>query len=266
MFTPARHLAVFWLAAPLWAQSLFTTPYTGPGFEVASVKPANPAERTIGIPPTQGGRFQAVNVTARDLLGYSFHTTSAARTSGGPAWLDSERFDIVAKAEGSPPESEVRPMVLQLLENRFALTYRRETKQMSAYVLTVAKGGLKVTLSDACKLDPEQKFPCGGFRVYKRSYVGGQGVSTSDLTEVLEALLGDPVIDGTGITGLFSMTLQWTPDDFQQKGTDATDAGANPDERSLFSAIQDQLGMKLERRKIPVDVIVVTSARKPSAN
>jgi len=74
------------------------------------------------------------------------------------------------------------------------------------------------------------------------------------------------VIDGTGITGLFSMTLQWTPDDFQQKGTDATDAGANPDERSLFSAIQDQLGMKLERRKIPVDVIVVTSVRKPSAN
>jgi uncharacterized protein (TIGR03435 family) len=132
MFRPVQFLFFFAFTVPLLSQSLFTTPYTGPGFEVASIKPANPAERSSGIPPAQGGRLLAINVTIRELLGYGFHTTSAARTPGGPAWLDSERFDVTAKAEGNPTENQVRPMVLKMLEDRLALQYRRETRQMNA--------------------------------------------------------------------------------------------------------------------------------------
>ena len=105
MFRPVRSVFFFAFTVPLVSQSLFTTLYTGPGFEVASIKPANPAERSSGIPPAQGGKLRAINVTMRELLGYAFHTTSAARTPGGPAWLDSERFDITAKAEGNPTET-----------------------------------------------------------------------------------------------------------------------------------------------------------------
>ena len=157
-------------------------------------------------------------------------------------------------------------MVLKMLEDRLALQYRRETRQMNAYVLTVAKGGPRLTFSESCKTDPEQKMPCGGFRVFKRSYIGGQSVSMSDLAEVLEALLGDPVIDRTGIVGQFSVKLQWTPDDFQKKGTVLDSSTPATESGSLFSVIEEQVGLKLEHRRIPVDVIVVTTAQKPSEN
>jgi uncharacterized protein (TIGR03435 family) len=75
---------------------------------------------------------------------------------GGPAWLDSERFDITAKSEGNPTENQVRPMVLKMLEDRLALQYRRETRPMNAYALTVAKSGPCLTFSESCKADPEQ--------------------------------------------------------------------------------------------------------------
>lgn len=254
------------VAAPVFAQSLFIVPYTGPGFEVASIKPSNPSELASGIPPAKGGTLRAVNVTVRDLLGYAFHTTSVARTRGGPPWLDSVHFDVLATAEGDPPESRIRPMVLKLLEDRFALEYRREKRQMSAYVLTVANKGPKFSLSEACRPDPERKNPCGGFRVYKRSYIAGQAVSVGDLIEVLESLLGEPVIDETGITGLFSMKLEWTPDALQSRDGDLNNTPASPEGESLFTAIQEQLGLKLEHRKMPVNVIVVTTVQKPTSN
>lgn len=90
-------------------------------------------------------------------------------------------------------------MVLKMLQDRFSLKFHHETKQMSAYVMTVTKGGPKFQISDVCAAASEQKQPCGGFRVYKRSSGTGQQVSAPDLAEVLEALLDEPVLDKTGI-------------------------------------------------------------------
>lgn len=255
------------LAAPqLRAQSLFTTPYNGPGFEVASIKPSDPAQRGSGIPPPQGGRFRAVNVRVRELLGYAYHTAYTARIAGGPGWLDSDRYDVVAKAAGDVPEAKVRPMVLKLLQDRFALKFHNEQKQMQAYVLSVAKGGPKVKISNNCHPDPERKQPCGGFRVQNRRYIGGQQVSAADLAEVLEALIGAPVIDRTGIDGVFDMTLEWTPDERQSPGGDAGVAAPSTDKPSLYVAIQEQLGLRLDLRKMMVDTIVVDAASKPTEN
>jgi uncharacterized protein (TIGR03435 family) len=238
--------------------------YDGPGFEVASIKPSDPGARGSGLPPAVGGRFRAVNVTTRELIGYAYHRH--ARITGGPNWLDTARYDVAAKAESNVPEEKIRPMVLRLLQDRFALKFHHEEKQMQAYAMTVAKNGPKFTVSDECAPDPEHKSPCGGFRVYRRSYVSGQQVSSADLAEVLEALLDMPVIDRTGIKGVFKVTLQWTPDERMPVGNDAGVAPVNSDAPSLFGAMQDQLGLKLEHQKMAVDVVVIDSAQRPAAN
>jgi bla regulator protein BlaR1 len=240
--------------------------YNGPGFEVASIKPSDPAERGSGIPPAAGGRFRAVNVPTRELIGYAYHTTNRQRISGGPSWLDSERYDVNAKVNGNFGDEKIRPMVLKLLQDRFALKFHHETRQMQTFVLTLAKGGPKFKISDTCNPDPEQKQPCGGFRVYRRSNVSGQQVSAADLAEVLEVLLDEPVLDRTGLKGVFAVQLSWTPDDRTPLGSDAGVSPANPDSPSLFVALQEQLGLKLDRLKADVDVVVIDSAEKPLSN
>ncbi|HLW77226.1 MAG TPA: M56 family metallopeptidase [Bryobacteraceae bacterium] len=257
-------LGVF--APRLRAQSLFTTPYNGPGFEVASIKPNQSGDRGSGIPPAQGGRFRALNVTTRQLLGYAYQTQSHARIGGGPSWLDADRYDVNAKAAANLPEAKLRPMVLKLLEDRFALKFHAEAKQMQAYILSVAKNGPKFEISHTCKPDPKLNWPCGGFRVQNRRYVGGQQVSAADLAEVLEELIGQPVIDHTGIDGVFNVQLEWTPDERQSPGGDAGVAAPDTDKPSLYVAIQEQLGLRLDLKKTTVDAIVVDSASKPSAN
>jgi bla regulator protein blaR1 len=236
------------------------------GFEVASIKPSDPAARGSGIPPAVNGRFRAVNVPVRELVGYVYQTANRSRISGGPSWVDSERFDIEAKAAENLPEAKIRPMVLKLLEDRFALKFHHEQRQLPAYVMSVAKGGLKLKVSDTCIADPEKKRPCGGFRVQNRSYIGGQQVSTADFAEVLEALLDEPIIDRTGIKGVFNMTLQWTPDERTPSGGDVGVPPVNPETPSLFVAMQEQLGLKLDRQKTAVDVVVIDSAQRPAAN
>jgi bla regulator protein blaR1 len=235
-------------------------------FEVASIKPGDPSARGWSLPPAVNGRFRATNVPVRALLGYVYQTANRSRISGGPSWIDSERFDIEAKAGANLPEAQIRPMVLKLLQDRFALKFHHEQKQMSSYIMTVAKGGPKFKISNTCVEDPNQKRPCGGFRVQNRRYVGGQQVSAVDLAEVLEALLDEPVLDRTGIQGLFNVTLEWTPDERTPAGTDAAPANANSDGPSLFVAMQEQLGLKLERSKTAVDVVVIDSAQRPTAN
>ena len=266
LLTIAMPVGIGLLTPQLRAQSLFTTPYTGPGFEVASIKPSEPNQRGTGIPPPEGGRYRAINVTVRSLLGYAYHAQFSARILGGPAWIDSDRFDINAKAETAVPEAKIRPMVLKLLEDRFGLKFHHEQRLMPAYFMTVAKGGPKFQVSSVCKHESEDKFPCGGFRVSKRRYIAGQQVSAEDLAEVLEVLMGEPVIDKTGINGLFDVKLEWTPDERQLPGRDLNTPPANPDGPSIFVAMQEQLGLKLERQKAAVDVVVVDAASKPSAN
>jgi uncharacterized protein (TIGR03435 family) len=224
---------------------------TGPAFEVASIRP-HP-----GLPLSVRVSVSGSLVTVREypLLGLIMdaYQLRSYQILGGPAWLESDRFDIVARApgEGPPTDAQLRMMMQKLLAERFQLKFHRETKQMPVYALTVGKGGPKLKKS-APDAEPLFQFSGGlvtAITVTKQSmeefakHLGSSGVDR-------------PVVDKTGLTSEYSFTLNWSAD--QTQSTGALDAP------SIFTAIQEQLGLKLEPAKGPVDLLTIDSARKPS--
>ena len=239
-------------------------------FEVATVKPGNPGDhrKMFGILP--GGRFTASNVTVKELILFAYNLKDQ-QLAGGPGWAGSETFDVVGKPEGSANPDQIKLMMRTLLEDRFKLTMRHESKDLSVYNLVVQKNGPKLTES---KVDP-QAGPGGPRRNVRmgRGLVEGQQMSMAMLADVLSKVAGRTVLDKTGLTGTYDVKLEWTPDvgDTPFKGLsregDAPAAtsseGSGP---SLFTAIQEQLGLRLEAQKGAVEVFVVENVVKPSDN
>jgi uncharacterized protein (TIGR03435 family) len=205
--------------------------------------------------------------TAYDLRGLD----AGQRISGGPGWLDSNKYDVEAKAADPVSEAELKRMLQSLLAERFQLALHRETREMPGYALVVSKGGPR--LKEA-KAEEERKelWQQGG------GPLTGQAASMQQLAQVLAGRLGRPVSDGTGLTGVYDFTLTWTPDESEQAGLQTALANLPPEIAaqlsrnrdlngpSLFTAIQEQLGLKLEPQKKPVEVLVVDHAEQPSAN
>jgi uncharacterized protein (TIGR03435 family) len=237
--------------AHVWAQPSATPK----AFEVASIKPSNAEPGSSGWHSDRGGLLRMNNQTLRSLIviAYSLYD---AQVSGGPKWLATDRFDINAKAEGPTGDSEqpLREMLQSLLADRFKLSFRREKKDMAGYALAVAKGGLKIQPVEA-----DGSRSSGG-----RGKITAQGASMPKLAELLSRRLSIPVEDATGVAGVFNLTLEWAPEEQGLKATaTSTDAPAGP---SIFTALQEQLGLKLESRKIPMDVLVIDRAEKPTEN
>ena len=225
-------------------------------FEVASVKPTA-ASGGMSLNRLPGGRFTAENASLGRLIEFAYDVRTY-QISGGPKWLESDGFDIVAKAEGENPD--LRQMLQKLLEDRFKLALHRETKDLSLYTLVVGKGGPKLQRSD------KDRGSISGGGKGKTIY---QKVSMGMLAENLSQRLGRTVINGTGLKGEFDFTLEWAPSEGEpRKKVDGVEVPVPADASgpSIFTAVQEQLGLKLESTKGPVEVLVIDRAEKPTGN
>ncbi len=235
-----------------------------PSFEVATIKPSKPDEKGNAI-LVRGGQFSTINTTLLSLVEFAYDL-QANQIIGGASWMSTDKYDLVAKpdAPGAPSDKQWKGMLQKLMADRFQLKFHRQNKEMSAYVLTVAKNGPKLTKSDG---DPNG-LPGLFFHQLGQLYV--QNATMGDFTQLMQAVVLDrPVVDQTGIQGRWNFVLKWTPDESQFGGmgvkvpppTNAADAPP-----PLFTAIQEQIGLKLEARKAPVDVIVIDHVEQPSPN
>jgi uncharacterized protein (TIGR03435 family) len=220
-------------------------------FEVASIRTAVPDAGGSSGEDGRDGLLRVYNVTLKRCMRYAY-AVAEDQIVGGPKWIDDLRYDILAKADHRAGEPELLMMLQPLLADRFKLQFHRESRTLAGYSLTVAKGGIRAKVSD-----PNRHSGANG----GRGFVDAVACPVSELTIRLSALLGRPVVDMTGEKRTFDFHLRWTPDD-TQTGADR----AASDSPSLFTAMQEQLGLKLESRKVPVDVLVVDHAELPSDN
>ena len=220
-------------------------------FEVATIKPAVPDAGGSSGEDGRNGVLRLYNVTLKRCIRYTY-AIPEDQIIGGPKWIDDRRYDIVAKADHPAGEPELLTMLQPLLADRFRLEFHREARTVPGYALTVAKGGIKANVSD-----PDRQSGGNG----GRGFIDATASPVSKLTIRLSALLGRPVVDMTGEKRKFDFHLRWTPDDTQTGGDSAAS-----DSPSLFTALQEQLGLKLESKKVPADVLVVDRAELPSDN
>jgi uncharacterized protein (TIGR03435 family) len=259
-----------------------TSPAKPIAFEVASIKPNTSGDGRVLMMPQPGGRFNLVNVPLRLMIRYAYRIQDF-QVVGGPAWISTARFDVVAKAEsGDPSQEELQLMLRSLLADRFKLVVQLDKREMPTYSLVPAradgKAGAQLRKSDAnCSGPasapttppaPGQLPPCGfnlGFGNLK-----ARGSTMPALASALSTFAGRIVVDRTGLAGGYDVDLTWTPDQIPRPagGGDqpvlVNGVTVDPNGPSLFTALQEQLGLKLESTKGPVDVMVVERAEKPA--
>jgi uncharacterized protein (TIGR03435 family) len=217
-------------------------------FEVASIKPNNAGPGHSGS-DQDGLTVRLTNMSLLQCVEMAYDVQDA--TISAPEWMKDTRFDIIAKAPAHPPKGYLRPMLKTLLEERFKLAAHRETKVISAYALVVAKGGLKVKETGGGGQNTSTSRAKGEFN--------GAGATAQRLADFLALVLSAPVVDKTETTAVYDMVLKFVPPAKQ-----GDDAAAGP---SVFTALQEQLGLKLESRKLPVEVVVVDHMeRVPTEN
>ena len=272
-------------------------------YEVASIKPWKP---NPGDPPgmvrmgimTPPDGINATGITLRDLVQMAYGV-QPYQVTGGPDWFGSDRLEIDAKMDSSVADALkkmsnddrnlARQKMLQvLLADRFKLTIHRETKELSTYTLTVAKNGPKLQEAKPDATPPDAASGRGG-RGGGTRMMGGPGgmtltadsITISSLVRTLSASLRSPIVDNTGLTGNYQITLKWSPDNFGSAsgagfpgpatgGAPGVGAPADPVQDpvgpTLLVAVQEQLGLKLEKGKGPVEIIVIDHAEKASDN
>lgn len=230
-----------------------------PSFEVASIKPSDP-DTPLKVDFAAGGRLVVTHATLRFLIKIAYDIGDD-QLSGGPGWINSTRFDVQGKppnATGTNPETHLR--LQKLLADRFGLEMRRESKPMPVFALVVAKGGPKMK-RDSNPGDAELKTGNG------RGVLTATRVDMPALVRFLsDGQTGRPVTDMTGLTGKYDFRLEWTPDASLGGAQAAPAVPADPGGISIFTAVQQQLGLRLEPRAGASDYFVVTRAELPSAN
>jgi len=279
------------VAAAAWAQAPAAQPQAAnaerPKFDVASIKVNKSGSPAMMIPQRPGGHVTATNSTLRFLMAKAYDLPflpGQTRTTlmGTPNWIDSEHFDIDAETEGNPSEAEKQLMIQSLLADRFKLMVHHESRQFPVFALVLAKGAktgpqLQPHRDDAKCFDTSRPpgppptsgsddpmpMPCDNFRVESGPSwkLAGGNVTMQMLAKTLSFIRGidRTVVNRTGLNGHFDVRLVWTP----QAGLSEPDASAAP---LLFTAIQQQLGLKLESQTGPVDVLVIDHVEQPSEN
>jgi len=259
-------------------------------YEVASIKPNKSGDNMVRMMLKPDG-FTATGGTLQMLIQTAYEVQDF-QIAGAPGWLNSERYDVEAKMDASTAGDvgklareqgllERQLMIQALLADRFKLTLHRETKELPVYALVIAKNGPRLhegkpgdTYPNGFN-GPDGKLGAGMmFMSGRGGPVTAQGVPLANLVRLLSRQLGRTVLDETGLMGNYDFTLQWTPDESQGpmfKGAEGGPAPASappPDSSgpSIFTALQEQLGLKLESRKGPVEILVIDHAEKPSAN
>jgi uncharacterized protein (TIGR03435 family) len=270
--------AVALLAAVLAAASTIHAQTAAPQLEVATVRPSDPAKEHLGLYWRQPDGFKLEGTTLRGMISNAYGVPSSVKglVQGGPAWMLSEAFDVQVKVDAptgarwsklaqQPVDEERRAVLRELLAERFHLKLHREMREMPAFVLTVAKGGSKLQ-APVAETGLQAGVPQSRINNYGRGHWQGHAALLSNLARSLMGepeAEGRPIVDKTGLTGQYDFTLRWTPAD---AGPGAASADAGEPWPSLFTALEEQLGLKLTPMKEPIEVIVIDSAEKPSEN
>jgi uncharacterized protein (TIGR03435 family) len=235
---------------------LFSQVAAPPTFEVASVKQNNSPEPRSEFNVKPNG-VTITNYRLQFLIPYAFHIPAYA-LAGAPAWLDSNKYDIIARAPAGSSDDQLRLMLQQLLMERFKLQFHRENKDLAGYALVLAKDGPKFTIEK----QPDQPGKDDGRVGAGRGMARGHMVPASSLALTLGLYLGRPVLDQTGIDGPFNFELHWTPDETERQPGSPPPAAEPPASNeptgpSLFAAIQEQLGLKLNSQRTSVEMLVI---------
>jgi uncharacterized protein (TIGR03435 family) len=216
----------------------------GAQFEVASIKPSAAEARGQTIYNPTRERFAAYNITAKGLVAYAYDVREF-QISGGPRWFETDPYDILAKPQGDATSARITAMVRSLLQERFGLRVHPEPKDAQVLALVVARGGPKLRPSAQDGLDVR-----GGHGRLSARAITMQMMAA----QLSDRVLGRVVVDRTGINGRFDIELTWAPDE-------------NPDSGpSIFTALQEQLGLRLEPQRGTVDMLVIDRVERPSAN
>jgi uncharacterized protein (TIGR03435 family) len=278
-----------------------------PEFEVASIKQNKDGGPRVFVGEKSPGTFSGENATLQQLIQRAYGGIFGQRTwlpfetaaqaglpiLGGPSWLGSERFDVIAKWKAEPTvqprpiestlkaQAQMGLMLQTLLEQRFQLMIHRETKEIPVYELTIAKNPSKLRPSSCTPYDPVHPIPtpasdqpsinyCGSSRIRRKGLdwtFDGTAITVADLAGTLSWLVDQhrPVVDKTGFSGKFDVHLQWTPG-LGELGEHDLPAPPEASGPSIFSVLEEQLGLKLKTGRAPVEVLVVDHAEMPSAN
>lgn len=269
-----------------------TAPDARPMFEAASIKPnrgsggfqggscggtdarppgalAQMAGVTVTPPPPDTCQF--TNTSLQMLMGAAYQfgvtfMTGAAPNSlaGAPSWFTAAHFDVLAKAAKPTTNAQLTLMLQRMLEDRFALKFHRETREGDGYALVVAPGGPKMTRGTSVG---------GRIGRFPPKPWTGTNVAMPELAQFLTKRLGKPVADATDLAGGYTFTLTWTPGEGERSSFPALPPGVGPplpadpqDGPSLATALQEQLGLRLERRRVPTETLVIDRAALPGGN
>ena len=268
-----------------------------PSFDVVSIKPNKSGDGRVSIGMQPGGRVTAVGITLRMLIANAYGTPQPLppfRIIGGPGWINDDRFDVVAKAVGDVPPgpNNIFPLMIRaMLVDRFKLVTHSESRELPIYELVKARSDgrlgpkLRPAATDCSALaaargrggppppggpgfGPGGRPACGMMIGPASLAAGGQGMA--QFATILSGRVQRVVVDRTGLTGSFDIDLTWTPDQIPQGLTGTPPPGTpllppiDPNGPSIFTAVQEQLGLKLESTKGPVDVVVIDAADRPT--
>ncbi len=255
----ARVILLVCLGLPIFGQNQAT-----PSFEVADVKANQSGELRMSVDFAAGAKFTAHNVPMKILIALAYHVRPDAVTEG-PGWLASSRYDVVAKASQTSSPEDLRRMLQGLLAERFKLVVHKDQKVMPAYAMEVGKGGLKVSASGSAPLSEQRCVPGDGAAGQKHVICSHMTMAllADTLQEIAVRDLDVPVVNQTGIEGNLDFKLDWVPA-VSPTAPPSDDPPAGP---TLFEAIEAQVGIRLQRTRLPLPVIVVDSVeRVPSGN
>jgi bla regulator protein blaR1 len=279
----------FSVVRPSAQQTTIAEPAAPMAFEAASIRPNKSGDVSQFIRRQPGGRMTVTNMPLRQLITFAFQLQQQ-QLVGGPSWIANDRFDIVAKMEGDPapvaPGAGPDPLMLAmrtLLTERFKLVFHKETRELDVYALTLARSdgklgaAIKPSTTDCETLmagrrgggppppppDPNGPVVCGLRGSFGRIQMGGFLVS--EFARSLQGLAGRLVLDRTGLKGPYDLELTFAQDrpiGPLPPGVDVPPA--DPNAPNVFTALQEQLGLKLESTKAPIEVMVIDSVEQPS--
>jgi uncharacterized protein (TIGR03435 family) len=251
---------VLLIAACSRAQTTDAAPRT---FDIASIHPHTPEphERSHIYSASNDGNFRSINVTLKAIIQYAFDMPQS-RIVDAPDWTSSQPFDIDAKSDQATerlhnlPSDQAKPiklaMIQSLLADRFALKTHREQRELPVYNLVIAKGGSKLVpaKSDGLTIN------------HGRGYLNAKGITLSGIAQELARDAGRVILDKTAIPGRFDVDIRWQPDDEPPVLLNGEEVSLP----SLFTVLQEQLGLHLEAAKGPVEVLVIDDVHQPTAN
>jgi uncharacterized protein (TIGR03435 family) len=232
-------------------------------FEVATIKPSIP-DRPGKLFTIKGRQVITINTTTNDLITFAYGI-HAKQIVGGAPWMESDKFDVTGQPEGDglPSTNQLREMIQKMLTDRFKLTFHRDKRELPAYAVLVGNAGSKMTKNESNPNGlPGLFFKGLGVMVVTNA-------TMADFAGTMQgAVLDRPVVDRTGLSGRYDFTLQWTPDESQFAGMGVRVPPPSPDAQlpTLFTAMQEQLGLRLDSTRAPVEVFVIDRVERPSEN